>query len=197
MRRFATVLAALIVALLIAAGCGRFGSTETTDVSGSKKTSKDKVTAKPFDAAERKRAGCTKDEEPENKGSEHVEGDVEYKDNPPTSGNHNAVPLDWGIYEEESPSEKWVHNLEHGHVVVLYKDLSASQYKTLRKYVKRDPYHIVLVPRKASPKDGVYFMAWDFRLYCKKPSAPALQYVLNTRRDQGPELFMTDPSKGK
>lgn len=66
---------------------------------------------------------------PPNIGSEHVEPgtEIEYPSCPPTSGRHyNARglgPLAPGFYEPSSPAGPggWVHNLEHGYVVALYR----------------------------------------------------------------------------
>jgi len=47
-----------------------------------------------------------------------------YLTDPPTSGPHYSVrgeaPLPWGFYARQYPPEDWVHNLEHGGVVILY-----------------------------------------------------------------------------
>ncbi|MFN7130997.1 MAG: DUF3105 domain-containing protein [Myxococcales bacterium] len=44
---------------------------------------------------------------------------VEYRNNPPSSGDH-ASPLPYGKYRTEQPRERWVHSLEHGAIVLLY-----------------------------------------------------------------------------
>jgi hypothetical protein len=55
-------------------------------------------------------------------GQTHVpEGSaIQYVSNPPSSGSHYPSPKPWGVYEETIPPGYWVHNLEHGGVVVLY-----------------------------------------------------------------------------
>lgn len=50
----------------------------------------------------------------------HVEGAVEYTHWPPTTGAHNPCWADWLVYDAELPAENWVHNLEHGGVVLLH-----------------------------------------------------------------------------
>jgi hypothetical protein len=49
---------------------------------------------------------------------------VQYNHDPPTSGCHYNIagqaPIAPGVYGQEVPAEYWVHNLEHGYVVVLY-----------------------------------------------------------------------------
>lgn len=46
-----------------------------------------------------------------------------YKHNPPSSGCHDPVPAQWGVGDPSTPvpSTKFVHNLEHGGIVLLYK----------------------------------------------------------------------------
>jgi len=55
-------------------------------------------------------------------GQHHVpEGiTVTYGHVPPTSGAHWPQPARWGYHETPLPPERWVHNLEHGGLVVLY-----------------------------------------------------------------------------
>ncbi len=45
---------------------------------------------------------------------------IAYAHNPPASGNHWPAPAPWGVHSEVVPREWWVHNLEHGGVVLLY-----------------------------------------------------------------------------
>lgn len=56
-------------------------------------------------------------------GREHVpEGSaIQYKHKPPTSGPHYPVAARYGVYPEVIPEGYWVHNLEHGAIVVLYR----------------------------------------------------------------------------
>lgn len=55
-------------------------------------------------------------------GQHHVpEGTpVAYGHAPPTSGPHWPTPARWGVYDGPVPPERWVHNLEHGGLVILY-----------------------------------------------------------------------------
>ncbi len=56
-------------------------------------------------------------------GQQHVPAGtpVTYGHYPPTSGPHWPRPAPWGEYEQEVPPEIWVHNLEHGGIVLLYR----------------------------------------------------------------------------
>ncbi len=59
-----------------------------------------------------------------------------YNSDPPSSGWHYSnsfAPAQWGAYTQELPDEVFLHNEEHGGVVVTYKpDLPADQIKKLQ-----------------------------------------------------------------
>ncbi len=44
-----------------------------------------------------------------------------YRHEPPTSGPHWPRVAGWGMHDEEVPPEIWVHNLEHGGIVIVYR----------------------------------------------------------------------------
>jgi hypothetical protein len=46
---------------------------------------------------------------------------VTYGHDPPTSGPHWPSPAPWGEYDQEIRPEVWVHNLEHGGIVILHR----------------------------------------------------------------------------
>jgi hypothetical protein len=67
------------------------------------------------------------------------------KHQPPSSGNHYASPVAAGAYSAEIPAGNWVHNLEHGYIVVVYRcsgaecaDL-ASQAKSIFAALPKEP----------------------------------------------------------
>jgi hypothetical protein len=45
---------------------------------------------------------------------------VRYRNDPPASGKHYPLTVRYGVYEDAIPAPYWVHNLEHGAIVVLY-----------------------------------------------------------------------------
>jgi hypothetical protein len=45
---------------------------------------------------------------------------IAYKHDPPASGPHWPWPAPWGWHPEVVPRQWWVHNLEHGGIVLLY-----------------------------------------------------------------------------
>ncbi|MGI8803810.1 MAG: DUF3105 domain-containing protein [Solirubrobacteraceae bacterium] len=56
-------------------------------------------------------------------GRAHVPGPVNYKTNPPTSGNHDQTPAADGVYASANTpaKEHFVHTLEHGRIEYQYK----------------------------------------------------------------------------
>lgn len=185
----------LLLALSLAiAGCGEFGQRyDGSDDQAAAANEERQVSDERFDDAARKRDGCTEVEEFESEGSTHVETAVDYEHNPPHSGDHGPVPVDWGLYDETQSDEATVHNLEHGHIVITHKGLSDEQQDELLDHARINPFHLVVMPRKDNPKKGVYYTAWTAQLYCERPSAAALQHMIDNWRDQGPELFTDDP----
>ena len=60
----------------------------------------------------------------------HVEGAVDYAQTPPAGGDHNAIWLNCGIYDQPVPNENAVHALEHGAVWVTYDAAAVSGERT-------------------------------------------------------------------
>lgn len=102
---------------------------------------------------------------------DHVGGTVDYEDypgRPPAGGEHNSVPQQCQVYEEEIAPEHAVHSLEHGAVWVTYSpDLPEDQVQTLVDEVEGDPYRIL------SPLEGqespVVVTAWGRQLEVDSP----------------------------
>jgi len=74
-----------------------------------------------------------------------------YNSNPPTSGPHRAVPLDWGVHDAPVPDWIAVHNLEHGGIWISYRPgLDDAALEKLKQLANHYPNAVVLSPR---PKD--------------------------------------------
>ncbi|SDT32718.1 DUF3105 domain-containing protein [Microterricola viridarii] len=95
-------------------------------------------------------------------GAGHVEGTVDYPQNPPAGGEHNPMWLNCGVYEKPVPNENAVHSLEHGAVWVTYDpSLSEDQLKELK--LKLPGSYIVLSPKEDLPSQ-VVLSAWNAQL---------------------------------
>ncbi len=88
--------------------------------------------------------------------SPHVEPDagaIAYLTNPPASGPHYPVWTRWGVWPDV-PRGYWVHNLEHGGVVFLYRcatgDCNAAR-DALGRAAARIPEDVTCAFSAASP----------------------------------------------
>ncbi|WP_141013504.1 DUF3105 domain-containing protein [Nocardioides sambongensis] len=52
----------------------------------------------------------------------HRTGEIDYPTSPPVGGPHNPAWLECGVYDRQVNAENLVHDLEHGTVVITYRD---------------------------------------------------------------------------
>jgi hypothetical protein len=122
----------------------------------------------------------------------HVNGPVRYSVSPPVGGDHNPVWMNCGVYSEPVPSERAVHNLEHGAVWITYQPgLAASEVAVLRNFVTRQT--VIAFPgvtgsryMDLSPYPGlaspIVISSWGFQLRVSSPWDPRLQQFVNRFR---------------
>lgn len=139
-------------------------------------------------------AGCVL-RNPEIEGRNHVpaEEKVTYNTNPPTAGNHDAIPAGDGAYSENATSQDirhFIHTLEHGRVEIFYDpSLEKRRIDQLGGLFNDDPYHMVLSPNRRMPY-AVASTAWGHLLGCKQvtdETFDALRAFRDRYRDQAPE----------
>ena len=74
----------------------------------------------------------------------HVEGEVEYAQNPPVGGDHNAVWQNCGVYSQPVAAINAVHSLEHGAVWITYDpSLAADQVELITAQAASNNYVLV------------------------------------------------------
>lgn len=143
-----------------------------------------------------KDAGCTV-ENPPDEGRGHESRNfsaADYKQNPPTSGTHDPLVAQDGIYDPKNTPGlgHLVHTLEHGRIDVQYKPGTAPELVTqLEAFaVENGPYHMVMYQNQTGMKDAVVATAWDHALKCPNPGPKlwdALRTFRDTYLDKGPE----------
>jgi hypothetical protein len=139
-----------------------------------------------------KAAGCKLETHP-SEGRSHVNGHVDYKTNPPSSGNHFQFPAEDGPYSETNPPtmESLVHSLEHGRVIFWYQPNASPQLKgQLKSLYDEDTYHVILAPNTRNMPYEVAASAWTRTLTCPKVNDKtwdALRLFRDRYRDQAPE----------
>lgn len=140
-------------------------------------------------------------------GAQHVPSDmpVTYGSNPPASGMHYPFWGRWGEHVDPLPRGNYVHNLEHGGVVLLYRctapcpDVVASLRavmaarpqdpacsSAIRSRIVLTPDPLLTVPVAAS--------AWNFVYRADCVDAPSLHAFIDQHYDQASESLCNDGS---
>jgi len=117
-----------------------------------------------------------------------------YKHYPPSSGHHYPSPAPAGLSATPIPEGNWVHSLEHGYVVILYKPSAggAALDGQLRELLKTFPTEkhrevkLVITPydHMDSPITAV---AWERQLSLDTFDAGQLRQFYQAYVDHGPE----------
>jgi hypothetical protein len=126
---------------------------------------------------------------------------VAYNHDPPTSGCHYSLgsgtaPISPGVYTKRVDPEYWVHNLEHGYVVVLYDCPSgcATDVAALTRWYDGhapDPAFpterkIIVIPwTTMSTRFAVE--SWDWFLPLATANTTAIEAFYQNHVDQSPE----------
>ncbi len=130
-------------------------------------------------AAGRQAAGCGDVRTLPVAGRDHIPPSQQpsgWNSNPPTSGQHLATPLAPGVYDQEQDERAVVHNLEHGYVVIQYKNIPEDQQQQLREYVRgRSGSKLVLAPYSGLERDGVALTAWQNLETCERVNLDAVK----------------------
>jgi len=143
-----------------------------------------------------------------------VSGQARYLTDPPTSGPHynlrGEAPLAWGFYAQPYPPENWLHNLEHGGVVILYlcpqpetktggaklieKPLSCPDTQSpVEDFMSSAPkdalFHEVKIMATPYPVPGHRFamVAWGWRLFMDSWDPGLAERFYEAHVDNGPE----------
>lgn len=160
----AVVVVAVIAAIvLLAGGGGSSGSSASGDVlpdGGSYPEPKDDVPV----AAAAKAAGCELESFLATS-REHVADlsqTIKYASKPPTSGSHYQQWAEDGAYEDPPDVKELVHGLEHGRIIIWFKEsLPAEQRAALKKFYDDDTYQMFLVPDESGMPYQVATSAWN------------------------------------
>ncbi|WP_431803083.1 DUF3105 domain-containing protein [Microbacterium sp. bgisy203] len=93
----------------------------------------------------------------------HVEGTVDYPQNPPAGGPHNNIWLNCGIYDRPQPNENAVHSLEHGAVWVTYDADALSDDDLAALKAQLPSTYVILSPYEGLPSP-IVLSAWNTQL---------------------------------
>lgn len=126
----------------------------------------------------------------------HALGEVPTVDPPPAGGPHNTCWAEWGVHAEAVDDDRWVHNLEHGGVVLLWScpDGCDADVTAVDAFASAHD-RTVATPYDALPtRFGI--VAWDWRMTsaCFDEAAAAAFYAAHF--DHAPESTGSDPPPG-
>lgn len=118
---------------------------------------------------------------------------IQYKSYPPASGSHYPSPTTTGFYPNAVPEGTFVHNLEHGYIVILYKpSLDAASQQQLKQAVQDFPKSkfgtIKLVVAPYDKMDTpITALAWDWKMPLAAFDRDQLVQFYRAHIDRGPE----------
>ncbi|MCP9489607.1 MAG: DUF3105 domain-containing protein [Solirubrobacteraceae bacterium MAG38_C4-C5] len=146
-------------------------------------------------------SGCVL-EEAEDQGGQHLTESVPldyYNTNPPSSGNHNPVPAQDGVYPAGSAPEHeaWIHSLEHGRIVFQYRPgTEQEQIDTLRALTQETVlgapggYHTLVMENNTEMPYAFAAVNWTRFLGCEEMSPASIDAMRLFREeytDDAPE----------
>jgi hypothetical protein len=118
---------------------------------------------------------------------------VAWNSNPPTSGYHWGGGVGpWGVQTQPLSDTVTVHNLEHGGVIIHYRDdldqATVGQLSDLARTLQRQNPCIILQPRAAGNIDSpIILTAWTYMLKLDSFNADAIQGFFRAHVGRGPE----------
>jgi Protein of unknown function (DUF3105) len=129
--------------------------------------------------------------------------DYEYNSTPATSGLHNPTTAIWNLYTEPVPQINYVHNLEHGGLVIQYgSDVPDADVAALGDWYQQDTRGLIVAPlapelEEEDPTlaDKIVVTAWTHMMTCSSFDEEALDdFSDDYRGPQGdaPEKFELD-----
>ena len=97
------------------------------------------------------------------------------------------------MHETEVRTERWVHNLEHGGVVLLYhcNDDCETDVQSLRDFVASHPR--TLLTSYAALPQRFAAVAWEHRIVSECLDLAAIERFYAARVDHGPESLSDPP----
>jgi hypothetical protein len=130
---------------------------------------------------------------------DHVDGPVTYAVTPPVGGPHAPVWMNAGVYTAPVPSERAVHDLEHGAVWITYDPrLPADEVAALTAFVAKQTLiaetgegtpagqsnrYVVMSPWADSGLPSpIVISSWGYQLRVTSPTDPRLQRFVDTFR---------------
>lgn len=110
----------------------------------------------------------------------------DYKTNPPTSGVHRGQTTSWGSYRDAPDHETLVHNLEHGGIIIHYKDLSDEEIDEVDAFADSFVDGVISIPNPEIEKP-IALASWRHMQQCDELNTKAIEGFIDERCNKGPE----------
>ncbi len=133
--------------------------------------------------------------------------DIVYTSNPPAQAPHDEMWAKWDKYTFEVPARYWVHDLQHGGIVILYRpdapkqviDALSAAYDALPPYVNPARgagtcnSNLATMTQDSHLQDTYAVLSWGFMMTsdCVPTTAAVLDFR-NRRIDSGAESACAD-----
>jgi hypothetical protein len=130
-----------------------------------------------------------------NEGNTHVDPGkpIQYRAQPPASGNHYPRPAPPGVYPQGILPGYWVHSLEHGYIVLAYRPPVSpemiAQFEGMVRDFPRSKYgfaKLVVVPY-AEMSHPYAVLAWTWRLWLDQFDRQKILAFYRAHVDHAPE----------
>ncbi|HUN23451.1 MAG TPA: DUF3105 domain-containing protein [Anaerolineales bacterium] len=141
--------------------------------------------------------GILQEELIEDEGRSHVVAGspLAFNNYPPTSGTHYESSMPWGVYEETQLEGYWVHNLEHGGVVLLYNcpEGCPELKQDLEDFYSNAALNgcsenrVIVMPYSEGMKTPITLLAWRRRLDLEQYDRKKIEKFYVRYEENGPE----------
>jgi len=113
--------------------------------------------------------------------------EITYNSNPPAAGSHYAKTAHGGMYDKAPADGNLVHSLEHGAVILWYREnLSKEDIEKLKKIFNDLPGKSIMTPRK-SLDVPVAVSSWGRVLKLQTIDEKQIKAFFETNHDRAPE----------
>lgn len=121
-------------------------------------------------------------------GGAHTEEAIDWGTSPPVGGPHDPCWGDWGVYADPLEPRHWVHNLEHGGVVLLHDCTDCDdEIAVLTAFEAAAPAGRVIVTPYADLGTRFAAISWGWRMQMDCAEQEGLQGFFDAHVDQAPE----------
>ncbi len=123
----------------------------------------------------------------------HTEAPQSHDGKPPAGGDHSACWGSWGVHTQPLAPERFVHNLEHGGIVLTYNCPDGCEVERMWLETFASDNDLVVVTRYPELATRFGLSAWNARAFsdCLDPTFVRDFYA--RRVDRGPEQFALPP----